>query len=83
ISPENFYHFEPIKKIKVTESISDLAEFAIAQGTTYAKLIELNPWLRAKSLTIKNGKSYEIELPYDASAVLQAKDTTKKEETKK
>ncbi len=84
ISPENFYHFEPIKKIKITETIADLAEFAIAQGTTYAKLVELNPWLRAKSLTIKNGKTYEIEIPYDASVVSpKSKDTTNKETTQK
>jgi len=77
ISPENFYHFEPVKKIKITESITDLAEFAISQGTTYAKLIELNPWLRGKSLTIKNSKTYEIEIPYDATQLISKDSTTK------
>ncbi|GAB4130544.1 MAG: lytic transglycosylase domain-containing protein [Raineya sp.] len=80
ISPENFYHFDPIKKIKITESIPDLAEFALSQGTTYAKLIELNPWLRAKSLTIKKGKTYEIALPNHVVAP-QTTDSTKKEQS--
>lgn len=51
------------RTVKVSESITDLARFAKSQGTTYALLKNLNPWLRSTSLSCKNGKEYEIKLP--------------------
>lgn len=51
------------RKITVTNSIPNLADFAIYNGTTYKMLKTLNPWLRDHSLTISKGNSYEIELP--------------------
>jgi hypothetical protein len=77
ISQPNLYHSEPTRKVKIKESIPDLAEFAIEQGTTYQALKELNPWLIAKSLTVKEGKSYEIELPINTKPI--AKDSTQSE----
>lgn len=60
--------YEPIetRKVPVKSSIPNLADFARAMGTTYKKLKELNPWLREQRLTVKNGKSYDIELPADS-----------------
>ena len=46
------------RTVKVSESITDLARFAKSQGTTYALLKNLNPWLRSTSLPCKNGKEY-------------------------
>ena len=51
------------RTVKVSETITDLARFAKSQGTTYALLKNLNPWLRSTSLPCKNGKEYEIKLP--------------------
>jgi hypothetical protein len=50
------------KTVTVSSSIPDLAQFAIDNGTNYKMLKLLNPWLRARTLTVK-GKSYEILLP--------------------
>ncbi|MDX1904366.1 MAG: lytic transglycosylase domain-containing protein, partial [Thermonemataceae bacterium] len=66
IKEDKFYYLEATKELKITESIEDLAIFATEQGITYQKLLELNPWLKAKSLHIKEGKSYYIALPISA-----------------
>jgi membrane-bound lytic murein transglycosylase D len=57
--------YEPVatRAVPVKSTIPSLADFARTMGTTYKKLKELNPWLREERLTVKNGKSYEIELP--------------------
>lgn len=57
--------YKPIKTrtVTVTESIPDLAQFAIDHGTTYRMVKILNPWLRARSLIVKGGRTYEIALP--------------------
>ena len=51
------------KTVTVTTSIDDLAQFAIDKGFTYRDLKILNPWLRDHSLTVKEGKSYQLLLP--------------------
>ena len=51
------------RTVTVSETITDLARFAKSQGTTYALLKNLNPWLRDTSLPCKNGKEYVIMLP--------------------
>ena len=62
---ENSDEYQPLKSrvVAVTESISNLADFAKANNTTYKMLKIYNPWLRAHKLTVKPGKKYEIELP--------------------
>ncbi len=57
--------YKPFKtrKLIVTASVPDLAQFAIDNGVTYRTLKLYNPWLRAQKLTVKPGKTYEIELP--------------------
>lgn len=60
---DQFYTPYDYRTVKVTSSIDDLPSWARQQGTTYAMLRELNPWLRAKSLPVKEGKSYEIKIP--------------------
>jgi membrane-bound lytic murein transglycosylase D len=57
--------YQPIatKTITVSSSIPDLAQFAIDNGTNYKMLRVLNPWIKGKSLTVGNGKTYEIKLP--------------------
>lgn len=51
----------------VDRSIPNLADWAIAEGINYKILKTLNPWLRAKSLTVTGGKSYVIKMPKDPS----------------
>jgi len=51
------------KTMAVTKTIPDLAQFAIDNGTSYRTLKTLNPWLRNHSLTLKDGQSYEIQMP--------------------
>ncbi len=57
--------YKPIKtiKVRVNQSIPDLAKYSLANGCTYKVLKLTNPWLRNKSLTIAPGKTYFIELP--------------------
>lgn len=51
------------RDITIDSSIKDLAQFSLNNGTTYRMLKILNPWLRDKSLTVKPGKTYTIQLP--------------------
>ena len=60
---DELYHPIQTKVITVTESITDLAQFAIDNGTNYKILRLLNPWLKANVLTVRSGKKYEILLP--------------------
>lgn len=59
--------YKPIEfeKVKVVESIPDLATFAQEKGITYAQLKDFNPWLRDRKLTIsaKSQKSYTLLIP--------------------
>jgi membrane-bound lytic murein transglycosylase D len=63
LEDDQLYQPPSVKTITVTQSIPNLADFAIQHGTTYKMLKLLNPWLRARSLTVKAGKSYVIRLP--------------------
>ena len=49
--------------MSITESVPNLAQFAMDQGTTYKMLKILNPWMRDRKLTVKAGKSYTVQLP--------------------
>lgn len=53
----------PYKEVKVTTGISNLATWAKKQGTTYALLKNLNPWLRDIFLQNVSGRTYLIKIP--------------------
>jgi hypothetical protein len=57
--------YKPYKTrtVTVTSSIPDIAQYAIDNGTNYRTLRTLNPWLRNHTLTIKDGQSFDIQLP--------------------
>jgi hypothetical protein len=57
------YQSPATRMVTVATSIPDLAQFAINNGTTYKMLRVLNPWIKGKSLTVSNGKTYELMLP--------------------
>lgn len=63
LRPEQFYSPLAYTVETVTQTIDNLPQWAKDHGTTYAMLREFNPWLRAKSLPVANGKSYEIKIP--------------------
>lgn len=68
LEPSEKYEPVPYRSVSVNSSISNLADFAIANGTTYKMLRLMNPWLRGRSLTVKAGKSYEIRLPNNTNS---------------
>ena len=63
ISDDGWYQPLDYKTVTVTESITDLAQFAISQGTNLKMLKYYNPWLRSNTLTISAGNSYKIKIP--------------------
>lgn len=52
-------------RIKVTEPISDLAQFALTHHVNYKTMKIMNPWLRKNTLTNASGKTYYIAIPKD------------------
>lgn len=65
LQPHELYPVIPVKTVEVTTSIPDLAAFAKEQGINYKILKIHNPWLRDKSLTVKPGKAYTVEIPLE------------------
>jgi hypothetical protein len=63
--PEDMYRYQPwnVREVKVTESIADLVEWSIDNGSNYRELKVLNPWILGKTLTVTNNKTFIIELP--------------------
>ena len=53
----------PCQEIEVTTSITDLISWAKQQGTTYAILKNLNPWLRDSFLQNVSKRTYKIKIP--------------------
>ena len=49
--------------VKVSGPVENWAQWANDQGISYAQLREENPWIRAKQLTNKAGKTYEVKVP--------------------
>jgi membrane-bound lytic murein transglycosylase D len=63
LSAEEKYAPIATRTITVNQSISNLAQFAINNGTTYKVIRALNPWIRGRSLNVSKGKTYQIKLP--------------------
>lgn len=59
--------YKPVKSkiVEVTATVDNLADFARSNGCNYKLLKLANPWLRARTLTVKPGKKYEIEIPLE------------------
>ncbi|HEX8315069.1 MAG TPA: lytic transglycosylase domain-containing protein [Flavisolibacter sp.] len=67
LSPDELYGEIPYRTVTVSSSISNLAQFAIDNGTTYKVLRLMNPWIRGRSLSVGGGKTYVIKLPAKTS----------------
>ncbi|MBB4078153.1 hypothetical protein GGR28_000754 [Lewinella aquimaris] len=71
--PESFgYHLEAsdtypslddFRTVTVDRSVSNLGDFALAQGTTYRLLKRYNPWLISGSLSVDPDKPVEVRIP--------------------
>jgi hypothetical protein len=63
IEEEDLYEPLEYETINMDSTIENLAQFAIKHNTTYKMLKVANPWLRAKSLSIKEGDVVSLKLP--------------------
>lgn len=63
VSADELYNEIPHRTIEISSSVSNLAQWAINNGTTYKVLRLMNPWIKGRSLSVSGGKSYEIKLP--------------------
>lgn len=66
VPPSHMYRMEQTIKLRVPQSISDLARYSLNNGYNYKVLKTYNPWLRKPSLTVTNGKTYYIDVPVSA-----------------
>ena len=62
VNESNGYKPMNVRTVKVESTISDLTEWAKGQHTTYKMIKVFNPWLRGKTLEVKNGQSYLIKI---------------------
>ncbi len=60
---KNTYPIVKTKKIKITGSVNDFADFAQKHKISYKTLKNFNPWLREKYLKNKKRKTYYIIIP--------------------
>lgn len=56
--------YEPYqtRRVEITKTIPNLAQWALREGVNYKILTKLNPWLKTNKLTIKS-KTYTLLLP--------------------
>lgn len=57
--------YQPIEfdEVEVSGPVESWPQWAKDHGITFAQLRDENPWIRAKSLTNKNGKTYSVKVP--------------------
>ncbi len=57
--------YQPVEYnvVEVSAPVDDWATWAKEQGIDYVTLRENNPWIRAKSLPNKTGKTYRVKIP--------------------
>ena len=73
LDADQLYYPIDTRTVRVSDSIDDWAQWAVDNGSNYATLRELNPWIRAKSLPNKTGKTYDVLLPADNNSLLRSK----------
>lgn len=61
--PEHGYQPLLTKPVIVSSTIPNLAEYALEQGINYKTLKLYNPWIKGYSLTVVQGKQFELQLP--------------------
>lgn len=63
LSPRQLYQPLECSIVEVSVPVSDWPSWANEHGITYAQLREANPWIIAKSLPNKTGKTYSVKIP--------------------
>ncbi len=63
LKKSEYYTNTPTVNMSVDTTISDLAEFALQNGTNYKTVRLLNPWIRDDHLIVKQGEKLVIEVP--------------------
>jgi len=63
LTPEQLYQPRHYRTVEVSGTVDDWANWARANGSTYREVREHNPWIRAKSLPNKSGKTYIVKIP--------------------
>ncbi len=64
---DQLYQPREYKTVQVSGAVADWPEWARNQGISYAELRDANPWIRSKSLTNRQGKTYKVRIPTAAS----------------
>ena len=55
------------RTVEVSGPVESWPDWAAQQGISYSTLREENPWIRAKQLTNKTGKTYKVKIPTEQS----------------
>lgn len=63
LKANQLYRAAECTPVKISEPVDDWQQWAIDHGTTYMALRDHNPWIRAKSLPNKTGKTYTVMVP--------------------
>lgn len=63
LQKDDFYAMPIMRELVVSQSIENLADWAIRHNSNYKELKVYNPWLRSNKLTVRKGNAYNIILP--------------------
>jgi hypothetical protein len=63
LSEEDVYKPSKVKTVMVDRAITDLADWALNNGTTYKDIKLLNPWILKRTLPAPKGGAYYIDVP--------------------
>jgi membrane-bound lytic murein transglycosylase D len=63
VSEEEKYPIIPVSEVKVSGSINNFTDFAVANNINYKLLKQFNPWLRQTSLKNPKKKIYTVKIP--------------------
>ncbi|MDE7375365.1 MAG: lytic transglycosylase domain-containing protein [Muribaculaceae bacterium] len=63
LTADQLYQPVAYKEVEVSGPVADWPAWAQEHGITYSELREANPWIRAKKLTNKQGKTYTVKVP--------------------
>lgn len=74
LTKENLYQPIDYAEITVDGPVEDWPTWAQQHNTDYRTLREHNPWIRAKSLPNKSGKSYTVRIPSKRSTSRSKRD---------
>lgn len=63
--PEEIDGYPPydVYEVKIDSTIPDLMKYALSVNSNYKIVKTLNPWLRERRLSVRNGTTYTLKLP--------------------